>query len=142
ASLVVSDDWDSILDACGANRVLLNICHLQSQVPSIGEMAALFGAALGAEIRIDAFCSVANTSATPVHYDYDPAVIMQIHGTKEWRGYDNLSAVRFHFGGQKIEPGAQGPEHLNTVLKTREALFIPGGTIHAAFTTSDASVHL
>lgn len=139
--LQLSDDWTSILDACQHNRVMLNICNLHREIPYLGEAASMLSGALHANVRLDAFCSGPGMAATPVHYDYDNAFVMQLVGTKNWRCYDNLSEVHLHFGGYRVDPSAIGKTHFEKVMSRGDGIFIPGGTLHEAFTTESASIH-
>lgn len=140
--LTMNEEWTSILDACGDNGVMLNICNLHREIPYIGELASMLAGALCSNIRIDAFCSTTNSSATPIHYDYDNAFVAQMIGSKNWRCYDSLSDVQFHFGGYRVEPGTVGDKHFEGVMRKGDGLYIPGGTLHHAFTTNEQSVHL
>ncbi|STR44771.1 JmjC domain-containing protein [Iodobacter fluviatilis] len=140
--LILDETWTSIIEACRSNKVMLNICQLQREIPYIGELAAMLSGALCCNVRIDAFCSAEGMAATPIHYDYDNAFVVQMVGSKNWRCYDNLAKVRFHFGGYQVDPSTVGPKHLEIVMNPGDGIFIPGGTLHEAFTTDDISVHL
>lgn len=140
--LAFEADWQSILDACAANQVMLNVCQLQREIPYIGELASMLTGALDSHVRIDAFCSQPDTAATPIHYDYDNAFVVQLIGSKEWRCYDNRSDIHLHFGGYRVEPDSIGPSHFEGHMVPGDGIFIPGGTLHEAFTTREASIHL
>lgn len=141
-TLTVDEGWSTIIDACRGNRVMVNVCQLQREIPYVGELAAMLSGALTCNVRIDAFCSAERTSATPIHYDYDNAFVAQVVGSKSWRCYDNLADVRLHFGGYRVDPKTVGPKHFEAVMSHGDGIFIPGGTLHEAFTTQDISVHL
>lgn len=134
--------WTSILQACTHNAVMLNICNLHREIPYLGEAASMLSGALHANVRLDAFCSGPGMAATPIHYDYDNAFVMQLVGTKNWRCYDNLSEVYLHFGGYKVDQAAVGDKHFEKVMARGDGIYIPGGTLHEAFTTQDSSIHL
>jgi hypothetical protein len=102
-TLTVDEGWSTIIDACRGNRVMVNVCQLQREIPYVGELAAMLSGALTCNVRIDAFCSAERTSATPIHYDYDNAFVAQVVGSKSWRCYDNLADVRLHFGGYRVD---------------------------------------
>lgn len=140
--LELDDEWTSILDACRHNAVMLNICNLHREIPYLGEAASMLSGALHAHVRLDAFCSGPGMAATPIHYDYDNAFVMQLVGTKHWRCYDNRSEVHVHFGGYKVDETAVGNKHFERVMARGDGIFIPGGTLHEAFTTHASSIHL
>lgn len=139
--LQVDGNWSSVLDVCRGNRVMLNICNLHREIPYLGEAASMISGALESNVRFDAFCSGPAMSATPVHYDYDNAFVMQAVGTKHWRCYDNLSDVHRHFGGYRVDQGTVGQKHFEKIMGPGDGIYIPGGTLHEAFTVGDSSIH-
>jgi Cupin superfamily protein len=138
----IDEGATSILDVCRHNAVMLNICNLHREIPYLGETASMLSGALHANVRLDAFCSGPGMAATPIHYDYDNAFVMQLVGTKHWRCYDNLSEIHVHFGGYKVDEKMVGDKHFEKVMAYGDGIFIPGGTLHEAYTTRESSIHL
>lgn len=134
--------WDSVLQTCQAHDLLLQVCHLDRHLPAVGEAAVLVGAGLRAEVRVDSFCSAADTAASPIHYDYDSTLIVQVAGRKSWRCYDSRVEPAFDASGYRVSPSDVGAIHLDTVLAPGDALWVPAGTLHEAFTTDTTSIHL
>lgn len=141
-TLMLNDAWEGILDACIENDVMLQICHLDRHVPVLGEIAALVGATMHAGVRLDSFSSSRSTAASPIHYDYDSTLVVQVSGRKSWRCYDNRKNASFEYSGYRVNEEDIGPLHLETTLTPGDALFIPAGTLHEAFTTDESSIHL
>lgn len=75
-----------------------------------------------------------------LHHDEDDVFVIQLHGSKTWRW-----APPQHHERLPLTPGRHetAGEHVRTrCLRVGDVLYLPRGTIHAAETTDEASVHL
>lgn len=74
-----------------------------------------------------------------LHHDEDDVFVVQLEGSKLWRWAP--PEVRWPFASGRHE--SVDVERLRTAsLRAGDVLYLPRGTIHAAETTGDASVHL
>lgn len=141
-ALVIDDGCASVLRVCQANNVMINMSHLQKELPYVGEVAALISAHVCANVRIDAFISPASSAATPTHFDHDHSFVVQLLGVKQWRCYDAAREFSLTESGYHVDASNVGQEHFAGTLRPGDGLFVPAGTLHRAFTIESESIHL
>lgn len=100
----------------------------------------------------DLLCPVgANVYVTPPyaqgfapHYDTHDVFILQIHGSKQWRIYENPDPVTLPLGSQKGLPfnyEALVPIY-DVEVQPGDFIYIPRGYIHEAVTSDEISAHV
>jgi hypothetical protein len=118
----------------GATFVINGISQL---VPSIAELAANIERDLAHHVSINCYASFGEHSAFHAHADNHDVLILQIAGSKHWRGY----------GVDEPYPLQGGHSELTTVvwddvLHVGDVLYLPRGEVHAAVPVQRPCVHL
>lgn len=123
------------LAAQGASFVIPSISEL---VKPIAELTAAIERRLAVAVNVNCYVSFGRHSAFLSHHDGHDVVVLQVHGSKHWRGY-----------GVDIVAPIKGGEHSSDasaiwedVLNPGDVLYLPRGEIHAAVPEHPPSVHL
>ena len=75
------------------------------------------------------------------HYDTHDVIILQVHGSKRWKLYDNRIELALQSQAKTVTALADEPSH-ELVLQQGDALYIPRGLVHDAETLDDTSAHI
>jgi hypothetical protein len=123
------------LAAQGASFVIPAICEL---VPPIAELGVAIERRLGVTVSVNCYVSFGRHSAFLSHHDGHDVVVLQVHGSKHWRGY-GVEVPAPLKGGQY---GSERPVLWEDTLRRGDVLYLPRGEIHAAVPDQPPSVHL
>ncbi|WP_280695611.1 cupin domain-containing protein [Kitasatospora sp. GP82] len=122
----------------GATIVMNSI---QDRFPSMNRLMRSLGSEIGARIQVNSYLTPANARGFAPHYDMHDVFIVQVHGTKRWQLFD--SQLPLPLRTQPYDRAQPDPALVSEFeLKAGDLLYLPRGTVHAATSTDEASLHL
>lgn len=131
-----SSTLGSIL-AQGASLVINRIDEL---VPPIGRLSDAIERRLSSTVWVNAYLSFGRGSAFRSHWDSHDVLVLQVHGSKRWRGFGAPMASPIEGHGPK-EPFPRDALWEDR-LDPGDILYLPRGEIHEAALEGARSVHL
>jgi hypothetical protein len=97
---------------------------------------------LGESVGANAYLTPSNAQGFDIHYDNHCAIVIQLHGTKNWSIFAPLHEMPLARCERPIPLEELGQSLLCTQLMTGDVLYIPRGFPHYALTEGDTSLHL
>jgi hypothetical protein len=115
---------------------------LQRTWPPIGRLCRGIESYLTHPVQANAYLTPPSSQGLDVHHDTHEVFALQTHGRKRWVTY--APVIEHPLPGQRrrVEPETLGDAEIDTELMPGDCLYVPRGTLHAAATTGDASLHL
>lgn len=115
---------------------------LQRTWPSVGRLCRGIEAHLTHPVQANAYLTPPGSQGLKVHYDTHDVLALQTYGRKRWVTY--APVIDHPLPGQRrhVDQDTLGPPEIDTELRPGDCLYVPRGTLHAAATTGDASLHL
>lgn len=118
--------------------------------PAAAELAAVFGDAFSALVKVNAYITPPGFQGAPIHPDIQDVFALQMEGSKEWYIFDdrcyepveNLTLMDF-IGKQRHAYPDDLAIKERSMLETGDFLYIPRGLVHKAVAPADSpSIHL
>jgi hypothetical protein len=100
------------------------------------------GLALAQPVTANAYLTPARSQAFKLHYDNHCAIILQIHGTKDWKLFDPELKLPVDRCLSPIDPGSLKAPCFEGTLTAGDILYIPRGFPHVAEATDQSSLHI
>jgi bifunctional lysine-specific demethylase and histidyl-hydroxylase NO66 len=92
--------------------------------------------------QVNAYFTPPESQGFVPHYDEHDVLILQLRGSKIWHLYDGVDvAPRAALRHEPVAADAL-PAPTDLRLEVGDVLYVPGGRVHAAESTSEVSVHL
>jgi bifunctional lysine-specific demethylase and histidyl-hydroxylase NO66 len=138
---------DGGLDVAGIGRdfadgytIVLESIH--RYVRAIAALLHAIEVELNFATQINAYFTPPQSQGFVPHYDEHDVLILQIQGSKIWHLYDGVDvAPRAALRHEPVD-AERLPAPTDVTLQPGDVLYLPGGRVHAAESTSDVSVHL
>ena len=83
-----------------------------------------------------------NQKALWPHYDTHDVLVIQIHGTKEWKIYDAPLETPLLHTPQPVFKASELSGERTVILEAGDFMYMPRGVPHHAFTHDESSLHL
>lgn len=134
-----SVDWVAVFrEYChGATVVLESIERWHDEVQDI---VASMWSVFHAPVSVNLYLTPQNSTGFRPHADATDVFVYQLQGSKEWRLYESLVQLPTPEQTRKIVN--IGPPSETHLLRASDRLYLPRGTVHAASSLDEASVHL
>lgn len=115
---------------------------LQRTWPPVGRLCRDIETYLTHPVQANAYLTPPSSQGLNVHHDTHDVLALQTHGRKRWVTYPPV--IDDPLPGQRatVDASALGPPEIDVQLTSGDCLYVPRGTLHAAATTGDASLHL
>jgi len=97
---------------------------------------------IGHTIGVNLYFTPGQSQGFLPHVDGHDVFILQTQGSKTWEVYDSPTALPLEHQNTVINEAQLGDATLSTELTAGQALYIPRGWIHRAFTSKESSIHL
>lgn len=123
--------------------IRLNSVH--ESVPAVGALCRDLAEECKCAVFANVYMTPARNPGFDPHYDDHDVLVIQCHGSKEWRIHDEyanrtaLPLAGFQFDAQKYVPG---PPTRSLMLNAGDTLYIPRGHMHSARAQDAGSVHI
>lgn len=110
--------------------------------PAVGRLCRGIEAYLTHPVQANAYLTPPSSQGLKVHHDTHDVLALQTHGRKRWVTWPPV--VDHPLPGQhaRVDVEQLGPADIDAELASGDCLYVPRGTLHAAATTGDASLHL
>ena len=130
----------SALSSILAQGASLVINRIDELVPPIGQLSDAIERRLSSTVSVNAYLSFGRGSAFRAHWDSHDVLVLQIHGSKRWRGFGApmTSPIEGHGPKEPFPRDAVWEERLDP----GDILYLPRGEIHEAALEGSRSVHL
>lgn len=139
---------DKFIDMTAVNKkfnegftIILNALHEQDG--KLGELNRSLSQQLGHPFQMNVYITPPNSMGFPPHYDTHDVFILQVHGEKKWRVYEDesisLPTKMMEFQSNQHRPGKDFKE---IQLSQGDLLYLPRGVFHDAETSTNLSVHI
>lgn len=115
---------------------------LQRTWPPVGRLCRGIESHLTHPVQANAYLTPPGSQGLKVHHDTHDVLALQTYGRKRWVAYAPVIDHPLPGQRRRIDPDALGPPQIDTELRPGDCLYVPRGTLHAAATTGDASLHL
>ncbi len=144
ADQVADDKVLGLLDD-GATLVLQGLHRTWPPLVSFGSRLA---DELGHPVQINAYITPPQSRGFAAHYDVHDVFVLQVTGRKHWTIHapvvtDPLENQPWEQHRAAVAArAANDPPLIDVVLEAGDALYLPRGTIHAADTLGETSIHL
>lgn len=115
----------------------IQLIGLHSLTPKIAALTAALERELRADLQVNAYASFTRGGALPPHADGHDVLILQIDGSKLWKGYGGSEARPLKGGIARIEQPSWEEE-----LQPGDLLYLPRGEVHHAKVVGERSLHL
>ncbi len=130
--------------ADGYTLVANDLTDLQ---PSVGALCSSLSHSFGARVAANLYATPRASAGFGPHWDEHDVLILQLEGAKAWRVYDSgpeLPRILPKTLEGKGERSVRDPGEPAMALQLRagDALYLPRGTVHNAFTEDSHSLHL
>lgn len=115
---------------------------LQRTWPPVGRFARQLELYLSHPVQANAYLTPPSSQGLRVHHDTHDVFALQTYGRKRWVTYP--PQIEHPLPGQRshVADDTLGQPEIDTELRPGDCLYLPRGTLHAAATTGDASLHL
>lgn len=123
----------------GATIVLQGL-HRTS--PAVGRLCRELECHLTHPVQANAYLTPPSAQGLRVHHDTHDVFALQTHGRKRWVTYPPLIADPLPGQHPTVDPEQLDAPDLDAELEPGDCLYVPRGTLHAAATTGEASLHL
>ena len=100
------------------------------------------GIPLAESVGANAYLTPAGSQGFDIHYDNHCALILQLHGRKQWSVFAPLEAMPVKRCEQSMKREELGSEIVSTSLQEGDVLYIPRGFPHYAQALDHSSLHL
>lgn len=115
---------------------------LQRTWPAVGRLCRDIEAYLTHPVQANAYLTPPSSQGLKVHHDTHDVFALQTSGRKRWVTWDPVITDPLPGQRARVDPDTLGPPGIDTELTSGDCLYVPRGTLHAAATTGDASLHL
>ncbi|HSJ44970.1 MAG TPA: cupin domain-containing protein [Euzebyales bacterium] len=115
---------------------------LQRTWPPVGRLCRGIESYLTHPVQANAYLTPPSSQGLNVHHDTHDVFALQTYGRKRWVTYAPLIEQPLPGQRWRVEPETLGDPEIDTELVPGDCLYVPRGTLHAAATTGDASLHL
>ncbi|CAM2006640.1 JmjC domain-containing protein [Acanthopleuribacter pedis] len=137
----------SALYAHYADGYTLVVNDLTDLQPAVGALCTSLSHTLGARVAANLYATPRESAGFGPHWDEHDVFILQLEGSKAWRVYDSgpeLPRILPKTLEGKSERSVREPGEPTMELQLRagDALYLPRGTVHNAFTEDAHSLHL
>jgi hypothetical protein len=117
--------------------------YLHERAAPLREMARRLSSQLSASIQINAYLTPPRASGFSAHYDTHDVIILQIHGSKQWRIFPAPVQLPMADDAFRADPEFDPGEPIKEcLLKQGDVLYLPRGYVHAATSMESTSLHL
>lgn len=115
---------------------------LQRSWPPVGRLCRGIEAYLTHPVQANAYLTPPSSQGLKVHHDTHDVLALQTHGRKRWVTWPPV--IDHPLPGQhaQVAADALGLPEIDAQLAPGDCLYVPRGTLHAAATTGEASLHL
>lgn len=115
---------------------------LQRTWPPVGRFARQLELYLSHPVQANAYLTPPSSQGLRVHHDTHDVFALQTYGCKRWVTYP--PQIEHPLPGQRprVDADTLGQPEIDNELRPGDCLYLPRGTLHAAATTGDASLHL
>lgn len=131
----------TIADAYRKGSTLL-VSRLERSEPILGGICRELEARWGGKSTARAFTTIAANDGFSTHFDIEPAIIVQLEGSKHWKLYEQLIKYPLHVMNRDIRNDTSLSLVEELTLHPGDILFIPGGVPHSASCANEHSLHL
>ncbi len=115
--------------------------QIQTRVPTLARLCVALGRCFSSRVQTNVYLTPRDAQGFAPHWDTHDVFVLQIVGTKRWSIYD--TKVRLPLRGQKFARGTlPGDVSDEFELGPGSAVYLPRGVMHAARSTTEASLHI
>jgi ribosomal protein L16 Arg81 hydroxylase len=122
----------------------IQVLRLEELAPGVARLGRAFEIATGCEVTFNLYLSGRGGKVLGAHCDHHDAFVMQLHGTKEWRVYEDRPELVSASLRKEPPPSAEriGAPMWTPTLAPGDLLYMPVGRFHEADTVEEPSLHL
>lgn len=137
------DPEEMVLAYRGGQTIRLNSVH--ESVPSVRALCRSLASECNCPVFANIYMTPSGNPGFDPHYDDHDVIVIQCHGSKEWRIHDDyenqteLPLAGFEFDATRYKPGQ--PSRSMT-LTAGDTLYIPRGRMHSAHAQGSDSIHI
>lgn len=115
---------------------------LQRTWPPVGRLCRGIESYLTHPVQANAYLTPPSSQGLNVHHDTHDVFALQTYGRKRWVTHTPVIAHPLPGQRRRVDPETLGDPEIDTELVPGDCLYVPRGTLHAAATTGEASLHL
>ncbi|HEX6257299.1 MAG TPA: cupin domain-containing protein [Euzebyales bacterium] len=115
---------------------------LQRTWPAVGRLCRGIEAVLTHPVQANAYLTPPSSQGLDVHHDTHDVFALQTYGRKRWVTYPPVIDHPLPGQHRRVDDDELDHPDIDTDLVPGDCLYVPRGTLHAAATTGDASLHL
>lgn len=134
-------DVDRLLALFDAGATIV-LQGLHRSWPPVGRLCRGLEALLTHPVQANAYLTPPSSQGLHVHHDTHDVFALQTYGRKRWVTYPPVIDRPLPGQHRRVDGDALGPADIDVELTPGDCLYVPRGTLHAAATTGDASLHL
>jgi ribosomal protein L16 Arg81 hydroxylase len=117
--------------------------YLHERSAPLREMARRLSSQLSASIQINAYLTPSQACGFSAHYDTHDVIILQIHGSKQWRIFPAPVRLPLADNAFRADPEFDPGEPIEEcLLRQGDVLYLPRGYVHDATSMESTSLHL
>jgi ribosomal protein L16 Arg81 hydroxylase len=128
----------------GAGSIVVN--RIECFVPRIFDLVWELGADLRTDVLVNAYYTPRGSRTFDIHWDYHDVFVLQVDGRKHWRAYETLVPLplsgRDYMESEAFEGYAEALKYDTITLGPGDALYLPRGVPHCAWTDDSSALHL
>jgi lysine-specific demethylase/histidyl-hydroxylase NO66 len=115
---------------------------LQRTWPAVGRLCRGIETYLTHPVQANAYLTPPSSQGLNVHHDTHDVFALQTYGRKRWVTYPPVIDHPLPGQHRRVADEELGVPDIDAELAPGDCLYVPRGTLHAAATTGDASLHL
>jgi Cupin superfamily protein len=120
--------------------VSIVIDSIEEYVPHLGRLSDSIEQRLAHRVWINSYISFGRGKAFKPHWDNHDVIVVQVHGSKRWRGFGvpNPPPTRKHRDGDPVPAEVEW----EGTMRAGDVLYLPRGEVHEAELETADAVHL
>lgn len=134
-------DVDRLLELFDGGATIV-LQGLQRTWPPVGRLCRGIEEYLTHPVQANAYLTPPSSQGLRVHYDTHDVFALQTYGRKRWVTYRPVVDDPLAGSHQRVAASDLGEPTHDIELEAGDCMYLPKGTLHAAATTGQASLHL
>lgn len=139
-------DSDGVIDPAQLYRLhadgaTIIINHLHTAHPRCADLCAALELEFSAPFQANIYVTPPGAQGFKAHFDTHDIFVLQLHGSKRWRLFDEPIPLPLAAQEEEIKPDGQRVPQRELEVYQGDTLYIPRGLVHDAVSSDETSVH-